>query len=104
MTLPDHFIYIEIRKKFHIEINRLSNLVSRNVTVEFDRPFTGVPIGTLRVYRMKETSTGSGKWKEWDVLYYHPVQNWLTIDGFQLVIDASENLSRSEERRVGKEC
>lgn len=93
MILPDHFQYIEIRKAIHIEIGRLTGLLSRNVTLTFDREFEDVPIGALRIYRMKETQTGNGKWKEWDVLYYFPVQNWLTAQGFQLVIDNSENLS-----------
>lgn len=74
------------------EVDKLTGLASRSVSVTFGTAFTSVPlIATFRVYRMSEIS--SGKWRMQDVLYYHTSENWLTTTGFSLEIDTSESLT-----------
>ena len=77
----------------HIEHDRLTDLTSRTISVKFLSEFGDIPAGWVKVYRMKETTAGNSKWKQWDVLYYHTVLDWKTKTGFSLQIDANENLA-----------
>jgi len=77
----------------HFEAGRLTNLTDRNVIVYFTAQFENIPTGWIKVYRMKETISGNGKWKQWDVLYYHAASpNFKNEFGFGLVIESTENL------------
>jgi len=68
--------------------------ISRAVSITFGTAFTIIPKTVmLRVYRMKETVTGNGHWKEWDVRYWHASTNWKSTTGFSLTIDPAESLT-----------
>ena len=68
--------------------------ISRAVSITFGTAFTTTPKTImLRVYRMKETVTGNGHWKEWDVRYWHESSNWKSTTGFSLTIDPDEDLT-----------
>lgn len=90
-SYPNFFQYIEVRKIPQIELGKISPVTDRAVSVTFTKPFSAVPVGRLKVYRMRQAS--AGKWKEWDVLYYHTSQDWLTTEGFSLQIETTENLT-----------
>lgn len=77
----------------HIEHDILTDLASKTVTVNFSSEFSVIPAGWVRVYRMRETTAGNGKLKQWDVLYYHTSSDWKTKTGFSIQIDATENLT-----------
>lgn len=76
---------------FHVEKGRLTNLVSRSVTVEFDAQFGYIPYGDVNVYRMEEEATG--KWRKSDVLWGFTDANQPSVSGFSLEIDSSESLT-----------
>jgi hypothetical protein len=75
----------------HIEWATLSELISSSVVVIFKQPFTIVPAGWIKVYRMREIVTG--RWKQQDVLYYHAASDFKNEFGFGLVIDPKESLT-----------
>lgn len=67
----------------------ITNLASRTVVRDFICRFEEIPVGTVDVYRFVVTDEGTIKQ---DVLYYYDEETWLTIYGFELFIDDSEDL------------
>lgn len=72
---------------FHAEAGRLSGLSSSSVAKVFGTPFTSTVIDTVSVYR--EIPGGGGTIRE-NVLYFDLS---VTLTGFTLEIDPSENLT-----------
>jgi len=76
----------------HYETDKLENLITRTITKTFNTPFTGsIKTIMFRVYRMAEVSTGT--WRMKNVAYGSTTTNWLTVSGFNIVIDSSESLT-----------
>lgn len=68
----------------------ITNLASRTVTRDFICRFEEIPVGMVSVYRYVVIDEGVVKQ---DVLHYFNADTWLTIYGFELTIDDSEDLS-----------
>ena len=76
----------------HFETDTIENLPSHTVNESFSTPFTIKPKTIMfRVYRMAEVSTGI--WRMKNVAYGSTTTNWLTVSGFNIVIDSSESLT-----------
>lgn len=77
----------------HIEGDRITDLVTRSVQIDFNTPFTDVPAGlsNLKVYRWQQVVTG--KWRARDVQYYFTSSGSLTSTGFSLEIETTESLT-----------
>lgn len=74
------------------ESDRVTGLTEHEYTKTFAAPYLTIPVITvLSVYKMVLIETG--KWVRQDVQFYYPVKNWLTVNGFTIVIEASESLA-----------
>ena len=67
------------------------NLTSRTVIRNFICRFAELPVGFVDVYRMTESSPGV--WEKTPVAYTYNEEEWLTVYGFEIQIDNSEDLS-----------
>ena len=67
-ALPKRAISLPVGgSPIHIESDRMTGLSSREITVTFDSAFSSMPIGDVKVYRMKQVS--AGMWRKEDVLW-----------------------------------
>lgn len=77
--------------EIHIESGMITDLLIPNVVVYFAKEFDKIPVGWIKVYRMREIVTG--RFKQQDVLYYHAASDFKNTLGFGLVIDSKESLT-----------
>lgn len=80
----------------HRELGRLlggsdssADFTGHIVTVAFDSDFTNKPIGWIDIYRYRPRN---GKFVKANVLINYDSEDWLTISGFSINIDASESI------------
>ena len=69
----------------------ITNLASKTVIRNFICRFEEIPVGFVDVYRMTETSPDV--WVKTPVAYTYNEEDWLTVYGFEIQIDDSEDLS-----------
>jgi hypothetical protein len=67
----------------------LTDIKSATVNVAFKQPFSTIPAGLPRLYRMVPDG---GVYLMQDVLFSYPSADWLTPTGFSIIIDPSEEL------------
>ena len=85
-------IDVNISGLIHSEKGTITALDSRTVTVVFGTPFETQPLGLndFKVYRYYERSSGS--WIVEDVLHSHTNNPFVSLTGFDVVIDEDEAL------------